>query len=235
MRSGSRRAKAKGRILSIEDSPDLSRLIRLTLESENYEVVSAKSGESGLRLALKLQPDLVVLDMGLPGMNGLEVLKSLRVRGRVPVIVLTGSRKEIDCVVGLKLGADDYLIKPVSMPELAARVEAVLRRSAPMSPRAASPEARGGLRLDARTHEVVVAGKPLLLDPKEFHILRLLLEAHGRVVGRHELLLEVWGYMKDLGMDPRMVDQYVSRIRRKLKAEGRRIVTVPTIGYKIKL
>lgn len=226
--------KSGGRVLVIDDSPDLGRLIRVTLERAHYEVVSAKDGESGLKLARKIRPDLVVLDIGLPGIDGFEVLKALRIQGGVPVIVLTGSRTEVDCIVGLKLGADDYLTKPISMPELAARVEAVLRRGPSRTPEPAPSERRGDLRLNSSTHEVLVGKRAVLFSPKEFEILRLLLEARGRVVSRRELLKSVWGYGKDLGMDARMVDQYVSRIRNKLGGEGRRIVTVPTLGYKIK-
>lgn len=232
-RSDRGRRKAGARILVIDDSPDLGKLIRATLMKANYKVVSARDGESGLKLARKARPDLVVLDIGLPGIDGFEVLKALRVQGGVPVIVLTGSRTEVDCIVGLKLGADDYLTKPISMPELVARVEAVLRRGPRRAPEEGPPERRGALRLSSRTHEVVVGKKALRLTPKEFEILRLLLEARGRVVSRRELLKNVWGYSKDLGMDTRMVDQYVSRIRNKLAAEGRRILTVPTLGYRI--
>lgn len=225
--------KSKTRVLVIEDFPEMRRLIRLALQNERYEVHSAKDGESGLELAGKIRPDLVLLDIGLPGMDGLEVLKALRARGRVPVIMLTSSKKEADCLVGLKLGADDYLSKPISMPELAARIEAVLRRD-PSRAQGDEPMAAGALSLDPKTHELLMKGKPLPLAPKEFQILRLLLEARGRVVSRRTLLLEVWGYAEDLGISPRMVDQYVSRIRRKLGREGRGIVTVPTLGYKIK-
>ncbi|MBI4348792.1 MAG: response regulator transcription factor [Elusimicrobia bacterium] len=234
-RSKDRAGASAGCVLVIDDSPDLGRLIRKTLKKARYRAIHAKDGETGLKLARSLRPDLIVLDIGLPGMDGFAVLSAIRAMGRIPVIVLTGSTAEADCVVGLKLGADDFLIKPVSMQVLAARVEAILRRVPSRAPDPGSRERRGSLRLDSRSHELIVHGKALLLAPKEFHILRLLLEAHGRVVNRRELLLEVWGYDKDLGMDTRMVDQYMSRIRRKLKSEGRRIVTVPTLGYKIRL
>ncbi len=230
-----RTRKAKARVLLIEDSRDQAQLVRLTLQKARYQVFSVPEGGSGLKLARKLRPDLVILDLGLSDMDGFDVLRSLRAESRVPVIILTGSETEVDCIIGLKLGADEYLTKPISMPVLAARVESVLRRFSVGTPQTVTQETRGALRLDSRNHEVLSGGKTLALEPKEFHILRLLLEAHGRVVGRREMLQQVWGYSKDLGMDQRMVDQSISRLRRKLKGEGHRIVTVPTLGYKIKL
>ncbi|MBI5631241.1 MAG: response regulator transcription factor [Elusimicrobia bacterium] len=224
----------KVRILIIDDSPDMRKLMRLTLRKERYHVTTVKYGRSGLALADKIHPNLVILDIGLPDVDGLDILKSLRARERMPVIILTASTKEADCLVGLKLGADDYLVKPISMTQLAARVEAVLsRNSARPVERERSLEA-GTWRLDPETHEFSVNGETILLAPKEFHILRLLLEARGEVVSRRKFLLEVWDYTEDQDMDARMVDQYVSRIRRKLKREAPRIVTIPTLGYKIK-
>jgi DNA-binding response OmpR family regulator len=231
-RNRSRARAVKGRILVIDDSRSIVDLIRTALQKEQYEVLSAQDAESGLKRARMLRPDLVVLDIGLPGMDGMAFLKTFRGKSDVPVIFLTGRGDELSRVLGLKLGADDYMIKPFSALELAARVEALLRRSS-KAPTGPGLLVAGSLRLDPRAHEVRLADKVVPLEPKEFSILSILLKAGGEVVSRQQMLLEVWGYSKNLGMNMRMVDQYVSRLRRKLRKEGLRIATVPTLGYKI--
>jgi len=222
----------KGRILLVEDTPEISLAVRAILRRERYQVYSVEDGETGLTLARKVRPDLVILDINLPGMDGLELLKTLRGEGRVPVILLTARKTEADRIVGLKLGADDYVVKPFSAGELAARVESVLRRARGAAP-AAQPLASGGIVLEPGRHEVRAGGRAVVLAPKEFAILRVLLTAGGGVVAREALLEKVWGYAPDLAMSGRLVDQYVSRLRRKLGAEGKRVVTVPTLGYKL--
>lgn len=238
------RSPGKASVLLVEDDPDVTALVSAHLTQANYRVRAAGSAETALGRLDKDAPDLIILDVGLPKMDGLEFLRRLRAEGGPggarlgpPVILLSARRDEVDRVLGLKLGADDYVAKPFSARELEARVEAVLRRAA--APRGASPErgaaARfGALEVDLDRHEVRVAGKPVALRPKEFSILRFLIKADGRVLSRAALLKGVWGYTPELGMDPRQVDQYVARIRRRLGPERERIVTVSAAGYRFK-
>jgi DNA-binding response OmpR family regulator len=168
----------------------------------------------------------------LPRMDGLEFLRRLRLESRVPVILLSAKRSETDRILGLKLGADDYVVKPFSLGELLARVEARLRPAA--SPDGERPATVGGMSIDIARHQVTVKGKPVRLAPKEFAVLRLLVEADGKVLSRDRLLELIWGHDKDMDIDTRTVDQHVARLRRKLGGEGALIVTVPNFGYQVK-
>lgn len=220
----------KASILLVEDDADVTALVSAHLRGENYRVSSVRSAEAALERLRESVPDLVILDVGLPKMDGLELLRRIRPALGVPVILLTARREELDRVLGLKLGADDYVPKPFSARELEARVEAVLRRAAA---RGAAAAARfGALEIDFDRHEVRVAGRGVALRPKEFALLRHLVEAGGKVLSRPELLKRVWGYGPELEMDPRQVDQYVARIRRRLGPERGRIVTVSSAGYR---
>ena len=182
----------------------------------------------------KDKPDLVILDLMLPKMSGLEVCRAIRQEGSTPIIMLTAKREETDRIVGLEMGADDYVTKPFSVRELMARVRAVLRRLEP--PRGEkTQEARiGSLRMNFEKYEVRVGDKEVALSPKEFEFLKLLIQAQGKVLSRDRLLETVWGADQSMEIDTRTVDQHVARLRRKLGAEGERIVTVKNAGYKIK-
>ena len=172
-----------------------------------------------------------MLDIVLPKMDGLEFLRVLRRESDVPVILLSGKRGEVDRIIGLKLGADDYVVKPFSLGELQARIAARLRRSSPA--RGKTTAAVDGIDVDFERHEVRVNGKPTRLAPKEFAVLKLLIEANGKVLSRDRLLEAIWGYDRGMELDTRTVDQHVARLRRKLGAQGKRIATVPNFGYKL--
>jgi DNA-binding response OmpR family regulator len=221
------------RVLVVEDS-DLGQGLQANLEMEGYEVELARNGREGLELARTRAPDLVVLDMMLPDLDGLHVLRTLRQEADpVPVLVLTARAQESDKVLALKIGADDYLTKPFGLFELLARVEALLRRSG--GGKAAPGCYRvGDLELVEASRSVVKNGQPVELTPKEFDLLRALLSAGGAVVAREELLRRVWGYRSTAAT--RTLDTHVAELRRKLEAEPaspRHILTVRKIGYRI--
>ena len=227
----------KEKILVVEDEKDLVRLIRYNLEKEKFRIISAGDAESGLVMARKSKPDLIILDIMLPKMDGLDFLRSLRKESQIPVVLLTAKRSELDRILGLKLGADDYIVKPFSVGELHARVEAVLRRTnAPLkNGEDAKPVAVGGIEVDFDRHEIRVKGKRTELTPKEFELLKLLIEANGKVLSRDQLLERIWGHGKDMEIDTRTVDQHIARLRHKLKSEAARIATVTNFGYQIKM
>lgn len=223
------------KILLVEDEKALSRIVRYNLEKEGYKVVVAEDGEAGLTLARREKPDLVILDIMLPKLDGLQVCKAIRASSMVPILFLTAKKSEVDRVLGLKLGADDYVTKPFSVAELAARVEALLRRSGTAKGTAPAGVRRAGeLEVDTERHEVSVKGKPVSVTPREFTFLKLLLEADGRVLTRDVILETVWGIDRSVEIDTRTVDQHIARLRRKLGSEGGRIVTVINSGYKLK-
>ncbi len=221
------------RVLVVEDEPDIRDLVVLHLEREGFRVRTARSGAEALKQVKAAPPDLIVLDLMLPELNGLEVCRRLRQdrsTTSIPVIMLTARGDETDRVVGLELGADDYVSKPFSPKELVARVKAVLRRAAPAEQPAVFSVGR--LRVDFNKRQVTVGGASAPLAPKEFDLLRALIEAHGRVLSREFLLDRVWGYARAGEIESRTVDVHVRRLRQKLGAEGRRIVTAKTAGYR---
>jgi DNA-binding response OmpR family regulator len=220
------------RVLVVEDS-ELAAGLRANFEIEGYQVDVAENGRRGLDLARRLAPDLVVLDMMLPDLDGLQLLRTLRQEGRtMPVLVLTARGHESDKVLALKLGADDYLTKPFGLLELLARVEALLRRSGA----AREPDAAwrfGEVELREATRTVSRAGRAVELTPKEFDLLCVLLRAGGAVVPRDELLRVVWGVRSAIAT--RTLDTHVAELRRKLEDEPaapRHILTVRKIGYR---
>jgi phosphate regulon transcriptional regulator PhoB len=222
------------RVLIVEDEPDIRDLLAFHLERDGYQVTRATTGSEALRQVRATPPDLVILDLMLPEMDGLEVCRRLRTDGAtagLPVIMLTAKGDEVDRVVGLEIGADDYIVKPFSPKEVLARVRAVLRRARP--PASSAPLTVGGIVLDGATHHATVAGQPLTLTPKEFDLLRALLEARGRVLSREFLLDRVWGYARASEIESRTVDVHVRRLRAKLGAEGERILTVKNVGYRL--
>ena len=221
------------RVLIVEDEPDILSLLVFHLEREGYQVTQSRTGREGLRLAGASPPDLVLLDLMLPEMDGLEVCRRLRqdpATRSLPIVMLTARGDEVDRVLGLELGADDYVVKPFSPRELVARIRAVLRRARPDP--ATSALVLGRLTIDFSGHRVTVDGKPVGLTRKEFDLLRALAEARGRVLSREYLLDHVWGYTAAGEIESRTVDVHVRRLRQKLGAEGPRIGTVTGVGYR---
>ena len=221
------------RILIIEDEPDLALGLRNNLEYEGCEVITAHDGEEGARLACQERPDLILLDIMLPRLSGLDVCRQLRVKGmNTPIIMLTARGQEIDKVVGLELGADDYVTKPFSIRELVARVKAVLRR-AQVLPRELERYSFGDIEVDMRGCQVRRAGKPVELSSMEFELLKHFLCHPGETLSRDRLLDEVWGY--DHYPTTRTVDAHIARLRHKLEPvpeEPRYFLTVHGTGYK---
>jgi len=224
-------------VLIVEDEPNIASFARMYLEAAGFEVEWADRGDTGMELALAdPPPDLVVLDLMLPGVDGLEITRRLRSEGRLPIIVLTARDDPVDRVVGLELGADDYITKPFNPRELVARVRAVLRRSEPEAPQVPRglPEAvtleDDGLRVEVGAREVYVADEQVALTPKEFDLLVTLMENRGLVLTREQLLERVWGFTF-LG-DSRTIDVHVRQLRRKL-GDACPIQTVWGTGYKV--
>jgi two-component system alkaline phosphatase synthesis response regulator PhoP len=231
------------RLLVVEDEPGLVMALTQRLSSEGYEFATAEDGERGLALGLNEPFDVIILDLMLPRKNGFDVCRDLRRRGiETPIIMLTARGQVVDKVVGLKLGADDYLTKPFAMMELMARIEALLRRSgsAASSSGSSKPFGRssdvhqfGTLRVDFRRTLVTRNNKPVNVSAREFKLLRYLIEHSGATVSRDELLNEVWGY--NTATTTRTVDVHVSSLRQKIEEDPRHptsIVTIHGFGYK---
>jgi two-component system, OmpR family, alkaline phosphatase synthesis response regulator PhoP len=227
------------RILLIEDNRDLAFGLRNNLEIEGYEVETAEDGMAGLKVFAKVNPDLVILDLMLPELDGFRVLRSLRQDGHTtPVLLLTAKGEEADKVRGLRMGADDYVTKPFGLLELLARVEALLRRTHGAG--AATEDVRkvqcfGVIEVDAASRTVRRASQTVELAPKEFDLLLALLRARGAVVSRLQMMREVWGY--SAAVVSRTVDTHIAELRRKLEenpSSPRHIITVRKTGYRIK-
>jgi len=223
------------RILVVEDNPDLAYGLRNNLEIEGYDVDVVEDGTQGLARARVGGPDLIILDLMLPGMDGYRVLRALRDEGRrMPILILTARGEEADKVRGLRLGADDYVTKPFGVLELLARVEALLRRTAPPGDGAGPPERFGVIEVIPASRSVLKSGKPVPLTPKEFDLLLALLHRAGAVATRMELLTEVWGY--SAAVLSRTVDTHVAELRRKLESDPaapKHILTVRKAGYRL--
>jgi two-component system, OmpR family, response regulator RegX3 len=222
-------------ILIIEDEPGLAESVRYALETEGFEVSVSESGFAGLEAARRDSPDLVLLDLMLPEMSGLDVCRQIRLSSDVPIIMLTAKDSEADKVTGLELGADDYMTKPFSMRELIARVRAHLRRVAKSGQLAESNEVlRGGpIELDIDAHTARVGGSEVELRPKEFELLESLMRRKNRLAARHTLIDEVWG--PSYFGDTKTLDVHIKRLREKLEADSskpKHIVTVRGLGYK---
>jgi DNA-binding response OmpR family regulator len=220
------------RILLVEDERPIIESLRYALEKEGYDILEAADGSEALELARAKSPDLVLLDIMLPGMSGFEVCRILRKESSVPILMLTARSDEPDRVVGLDLGADDYITKPFSMREVLARIRAALRRSQPVAAVTETLQA-GDLVMDLARHEVKAGDQRIALPPRQFDLLRAFLSSAGRVLTREMLLQQVWGY--DFGGDDRTVDVHVRWLRRKLQDAGSRITidTVRGVGYKL--
>jgi two-component system alkaline phosphatase synthesis response regulator PhoP len=237
------------RILVVDDEQAVLDLLVYNLRKAHYDVLTATNGRQALELALQAEPDLVLLDLMLPEVDGLDVCREIRRTSRMPIIMITARGEEVDRVVGLELGADDYLCKPFSVRELMARIKAVLRRTQPESDAilvgaslagASSPNAQvltgpAGLRLDMERREATLGEAPIELTRLEFDLLQMLLLNTGRVLTRERLLEEVWGY--DFAGDTRAVDSAVKRLRARLRAVNPQadfIEAVRGLGYKFK-
>ena len=223
----------KKKILIIEDEPDAAEFLKMHLEKNGYDVLCALDGKEGYRLARTRAPDLILLDLMLPEMNGLEICKTLKLNKKThltPIIMLTAKGTESDKVIGLELGADDYVTKPFSPRELMARVKAVLRRS---QEKLSEEILRSGtIELDITKHELRLKGKPVEITAKEFELLGILMSSKGRVLTREVLLSKVWGYENSVNIETRTVDMHIGQLRKKIGKEAERIVTVKSVGYR---
>jgi DNA-binding response OmpR family regulator len=218
-------------VLVVDDEPTLVATLRYNLEREGYKVVAAGDGDKAITLARSERPDLMILDLMLPAVDGLEVCRILRREMNLPILMLTARAGEVDKVVGLEIGADDYVTKPFSTRELLARVRALLRRTA--TPADEEVIVSGDLRVDLKRREVTRSDKPLELKPKEMELLLYFLRNKGRAFTREQLLREVWGY--DFYGDSRTVDVHVSWLRQKIEEQPSkpvRILTVRGVGYR---
>jgi two-component system phosphate regulon response regulator PhoB len=225
---------ARERILLIEDEPDIAEVLQYNLEKEGFAVELARRGDNGLESLRRDDPDLILLDLMLPGIDGLELTRMLKrdpATARIPIVMLTARSEEVDRIVGLELGADDYISKPFSPREVVLRVKAVLRRLQHEESAGDHLEV-GGIHLDISGHQLRVRGKEIPLTATEFRLLRLLMERGGRVQTRGQLLSDVWGYAEDI--DSRTVDTHIRRLRRKLGPEADRIETVIGVGYRLR-
>ena len=225
--------KNKPNILVVDDDPNISRLEQLYLEKEGYEVRTAADGNAAVEAFRTLPPDLVILDVMLPGMDGYEVLKTVRRSGSIPVIMVTARGETFDKVLCLELGADDYIVKPFDGKELTARVKAVLRRARGAEEDKAGDLAFPGLTVSLKEYDVRYDGKKLEMPPKELEVLYFLAAHPNQVFTREQLLNQVWGF--EFFGDSRTVDVHIKRLREKLtdsEKYGWTIYTVRGIGYK---
>ena len=218
------------KILVVEDMDSVVDLLRSLLQREGFEVTVAQDGPEALEAVRREK----LLDLILPGLDGLEVLRQVRqdpITAHLPVIVLSGKDEERDKVIGLEIGADDYMTKPFQANELIARVKGRLRRSAPTDP--ARVLKVGSLEMELDRYQVTLRGKPIHLTSKEFSLLRALLMTNGRVLSRDALFESVWGASKDADLQSRTIDVHIRSLRNKLGPEGRRIFTVRNVGYRL--
>ena len=223
-------------ILVIEDDPSILLGVRKSLEYEGYKVLVAKDGEEGLAMAFDARPDLILLDIMLPHVNGFEICRSVRKHEpTLPILIISAKDQEIDKIMGLDLGADDYIAKPFSVKELVARVKAALRRTRALAGEQ-EPFAFGRVEVDYAGRVLLVGGKPTECTPKEFDLLRFLITNKGRVLSRDQILNKVWGY--DYYGTPRTIDNFIQKLRLKVEKDAQdpdHILTVRGIGYKFQV
>lgn len=222
-------------VLICDDQQTVHETIGVYLDNEGYTHASAYNGNDSLNLAQTESPDIIILDIMMPGISGIEVCKEIRKRSRVPIIMLTARGEEIDRILGLELGADDYIVKPFSPRELVARIKAVLRRIWEQQENPAGLLKYGPLEININSYDVKYRGKSVALTPKEVEILHLLASSPGQVFTREHILSKVWGY--DYFGDTRSVDTQIKRIRQKLPQEGEQwaIKTIYGVGYKFEV
>jgi len=224
----------KDKILIVDDEKDIVRMLEYNLKKEGFRVLCAFDGESAVRLARHDHPDIIILDLMLPGIDGFEVCRQLKrddATHAIPLVMLSAKVQESDKIVGLELGADDYVTKPFSPRELIARIKAVLRRVKEKES-LAPPVAMKGLVIDLARVMVESDGKPITLTAKEFELLKNLVAARGRVLSRDYLLDAVWGFDHAERIQTRTVDVHVRTLRKKLKHQAKRIITVKSYGYR---
>ena len=227
----------KAKVLVVDDDEDLLKMLKRRLEAEGFEYMSAKDGKDMLGLIKVKRPDVIILDIMLPEMDGLEICKAIKndtKTARIPIIILTAKAQEVDKIVGLELGADDYVTKPFSPRELIARIKAVLRRA---KEKDKLPEVLkiGDMSIDFAKIMVLIKDKPIELTSKEFELLKVLIKAKGRVLSRDYLLDTIWGFDQALEIQTRTVDVHITTLRKKLKSESKRIITVKNYGYRFEL
>ena len=229
------------KLLIVEDDPDVRNSLERRFRFEGFQVTTAERGEEALDILANLEPDLILLDVMLPGLSGFEVAERIRHVSNVPILMLTAKDSVEDRVSGLERGADDYLVKPFELPELMARVRALLRRSRLMGDNSAQDGssdhlAYAGLSLDRKTRDVLVDGEALELTPREFSLLEYFLQHPKQVLTRDQILEAVWGY--DSEGSSNLVDVYVLQLRKKIEANGgasnRRLHTVRGVGYSLR-
>lgn len=218
-------------ILIVDDEPNIVELNRMYLEGAGYRVITARSGPEALTRFRSDHPDLLVLDLMLPGLDGWGVCREIRSESQIPIIMLTARTEDIDRILGLELGADDYVTKPYNPRELVARVRAVLRRTNPPTDTTGAVLHIGDLTLDPARRTVTASNEPLTLRAKEFDLLHHLMENSGIVLSRERLLSQVWGY--DFVGETRTVDVHVAALRRELRASNVSLETVWGVGYKL--
>jgi two-component system alkaline phosphatase synthesis response regulator PhoP len=227
----------KEKILIVEDEKDIVKMLEYNLKKEGFRTIAAFDGEDALSLAHREHPQLIILDLMLPGMDGLEVCKELKKEHKtssIPLIMLTAKVQESDKIVGLELGADDYITKPFSPREMIARIKAILRRAKEKEAPAETLSV-GDLTVDFARIEVSFKHKPLELTSKEFELLKTLIKAKGRVLSRDYLLDTIWGFDNAVEIQTRTVDVHIRTLRKKLKSEAKRIVTVKNYGYRFEI
>lgn len=219
-------------ILLVDDEPSIAQLARMYIEREGFQTASAADGEKALEAAEKLKPALIVLDVMLPKLDGFEVCRRLRASGNpVPIIMLTARDEDIDKIIGLELGADDYLTKPFNPRELVARIKAILRRADRVSEKSTAPMQFANLTIDPVRREVLANGLPIELRTQEFDLLLTLAHEPGRVFTREQLLEKAWGF--EYYGQTRTVDVHIAQLRKKLTLSAAKIETVTGVGYKL--
>ncbi len=221
-------------ILIVEDEKDIAKMIDYNLKKEGYKTIIVNDGEDALDAAITKHPNLILLDLMLPGLSGLDVCKELKAERKavsIPIIMLTAKSQESDKVIGLELGADDYITKPFSPRELVARIKAVLRRG---KDKEKPPEVLkvGNLIMDLSKIQITIKDRPVELTSKEFELLKTLINAKGRVLSRDFLLDNIWGFDHAIEIQTRTVDVHIRTLRKKLKSEAKRILTVKNYGYR---
>jgi len=225
---------SRQKVLLIDDEQSVCDVVSDYFDKAGYEVVIARSGAEGIEKSQSARPDIIILDLMLPDMDGLDICRDLRKTSSVPIIMLSARTEEVDRVLGLEMGADDYVVKPFSPRELLARVKAVLRRSAYVpNPERQQSVSLPGVVISRASREVVIGDNKIDLTPKEFDLLWYMAANHNHVFTREQLLEHVWAYQEFYG-DERTVDQHIKRLRRKIEFPGSpcRITTIWGVGYK---